>query len=123
MAVRNFEDLECWKSARELVRLIFVLTMTASFSHLHDLRWQLQKAALSTMNNIAEDFDRFSVKERMQFLNYSSGSAGEVRSMLYVCLDLELLYAEEFEQLIAKARKTQRLTVGLIRYMRKSQEE
>lgn len=71
------------------------------------------------MNNIAEGFDRFYLKERMLFLNYATGSAGEVRSMLYTCLDLQLITEMQFRELKGRAQSTQRQTAGLIRYLRK----
>ena len=121
MTIQRFEDLECWKSARTLVHEIYQLTRSQDFTEFKHLRWQLQSAALSSMNNIAEGFDRFSPKERMLFFNYSTGSAGEVRSMLYTCLDLEVVASEQFDALMDQAKRTQLLTVGLIRYLRKRQ--
>ena len=50
------------------------------------------------MNNIAEGFERENNKEFVKFLRYSKGSAGEVRSMLYICLDLNYISKEEFDK-------------------------
>jgi four helix bundle protein len=49
-----------------------------------DLANQLQRAALSVSNNIAEGFERGSTNELLQFIYIARGSAGEVRSMLCV---------------------------------------
>ena len=46
------------------------------------LRNQLDRAALSTSNNIAEGFERSSTKELVGYLGIARGSAGEVRSMI-----------------------------------------
>ena len=87
MAIQKFEDLECWKSARILVKQICVLTLSEQFKSMQDLRWQLQKAALSTMNNIAEGFERETRPDFARFLGIAKGSCGEVRNMLYLADD------------------------------------
>ena len=47
-------------------------------------RDQIKRAALSISNNIAEGFEYENNLQFMRYLRYSKGSAGEVRSMLYV---------------------------------------
>jgi len=47
-----------------------------------DLRNQLQRAAISVGNNIAEGFERGTTQELLTFLYIARGSAGEARSML-----------------------------------------
>jgi four helix bundle protein len=63
---------------------MFEWTQLASFRGKGDLANQLQRAALSISNNIAEGFERGSTKELLNYLYIARGSAGEVRSMLCV---------------------------------------
>lgn len=88
---KSFEELEIWKLARVLVKNIY-----ADFSNSRDYSFtnQIQSAAVSIMNNIAEGFSRESKKEFHQFLNIAKGSAGEVKSMYYVAEDLQLVNQE-----------------------------
>ena len=81
--VSRFEELEIWKMAREQASAIFELTRTGQFSVDFELRKQINAAAGSVMDNIAEGFERFSNKEFTQFLVIAKGSNGEVRSQLY----------------------------------------
>ena len=55
--IKNFEDLECWKKARELAGYIYQLTNKEKFSRDFALRNQIQEAAGSVMHNISEGFE------------------------------------------------------------------
>lgn len=89
MKIYNFEDLAIWQLARGLVKDIY-----SSFKNSRDFDFnsQIQRAAVSIMNNIAEGFERSKNskdnKQMLSFINISYGSCGEVRSMLYTAEDL-----------------------------------
>lgn len=84
MKYERFEDLPVWKAAADLAVQIFAWSSHAWFRGKGDLANQLQRAALSISNNIAEGFERGSTNELLQFIYIARGSAGEVRSMLCV---------------------------------------
>lgn len=84
MKYERFEDLPVWKAAAELAVQIFAWSSHAWFRGKGDLANQLQRAALSISNNIAEGFERGSTNELLQFIYIARGSAGEVRSMMCV---------------------------------------
>lgn len=69
----------------KLAEQVFTVTENKSFSFKGDLRSQLQRAALSVANNVAEGFERGTTQELITFLYIARGSAGEVRSMLCLC--------------------------------------
>ncbi|RKZ80597.1 MAG: hypothetical protein DRQ35_02005 [Gammaproteobacteria bacterium] len=48
----------------------------------YSLRDQIERAALSVSNNVAEGFERGTTNELLMFIYIARGSAGEVRSML-----------------------------------------
>ena len=96
MKVKRFEDLQVWQDARMFVKSIYELTSFDNFKKDFGLKDQIQRAAVSIMNNISEGFERDNNKEFRKFLGYSKGSAGEVRSMLYIALDLKYISKEEF---------------------------
>jgi len=71
-----------WRAAIKLARDTYLLTETPEFKNRGSLRDQIERAAVSTSNNIAEGFERGTNKELLSFLYIARGSAGEVRSML-----------------------------------------
>ena len=87
--VYNFEDLLIWQMAKDIVREIYLLYKD---NHDYGFRDQIQRAAVSIMNNISEGFQRnkFSKdnKQFVNFLNISYGSCAEVRSMLYIAEEI-----------------------------------
>lgn len=91
MKYENFEDVPVWKDGIELTVKVFELTEDPAFRNQGDVANQIQRAALSVPNNIAEGFERGTTPELIQFLYYAKGSAGEVRSICYVMERLKAL--------------------------------
>jgi four helix bundle protein len=98
MKSKTFEDLKVWQDSRDFVKSIYELTASNNFAKDYGLKDQIQRAAVSIMNNIAEGFERNNNKEFVVFLKYSKGSAGEIRSMLYVALDLNYISKSTFDE-------------------------
>ena len=85
--VERFEDLEAWKQTRQLVAAVYDLTRRQEIARDFGLVDQLRRASVSIMSNVAEGFERRHLQEKLQFHNVARGSAGEVRSLLYVIED------------------------------------
>jgi len=100
-----FEDLEVWKSARELTNRIYKITVEGGFAKDYGLRDQIRRAAVSIMSNIAEGYERGGNQEFIQFLSIAKGSSGEVRSQLYVALDQSYIEKNECERLLDAFKK------------------
>ena len=98
MKIQRFEDLTAWQIARELTNQIYSVTKEESLSRDFVFIDQIRKAALSVMNNISEGFERGSNKDFAKFLFIARGSAGEVRSMLYIALDQNYINVETFDR-------------------------
>src|SRR6266481_1500730 len=81
MTYKSFEELPVWQKAAELYELTEELLENDSFKASRGFRDQLDRAALSVSNNIAEGFERGTNKELLAFIYIARGSAGEVRSM------------------------------------------
>ena len=82
MKYDRFEQLPVWQAAIDLAKRVYALTAKREFRGQRSLRDQIERAAVSVSNNIAEGFERGTTPELLTFLYIARGSAGEVRSML-----------------------------------------
>jgi four helix bundle protein len=122
MKLTRFEDLDCWKEARQLTRQVYeAIEQNAAWKRDVRLCSQIQSAAGSVMANIAEGFVRRSSKEFVQFLFIAMSSSAEVRSHLYIAVDQGYLPQDAFESIYAQADKVGRIISGLIKYLRTKQ--
>ncbi len=93
--VECFEDLFIWQKAVEFAAEIYVLTERKGLKTDFGMKNQMRNASVSISSNIAEGFERRSRKEYLNFLNIAKGSAGEIRSQLFV--SYKLGYISEVE--------------------------
>jgi len=117
--IKNFEDLDSWKKARELAGYIYALTRKEKFSRDFGLSNQIQRAAGSAMHNIAEGFEAGYDAEFIRFLKMARRSAGEVQSELYLALDALYITEDELKQGYNLATESKKLINGLITYLAK----
>ena len=111
--IEKFADLIAWQKARELTKDIYRVTKHGDFLKNFGLRDQIRRSSVSIMSNLAEGFERGGRSEFHQFLVYAKGSCAELRSQLYVALDVEYIDAVTFQNLDNLARETSRLIGGL----------
>ncbi len=109
--------MEIWQLARLLVRDIYLLSGDGKLARDFGIKDQLQRAALSVMNNIAEGFDRKSNKEFVHFLYISKGSCAEVRSMLYVAMDLGYISNDQHKNLHDQTEVISKSLSAFIKYL------
>ena len=115
--IERFEDIKAWQAARDLVAVVYRVSGRGKFEKDFGLRDQIRRASVSMMSNIAEGFERGSDKEFCRFLYIAKGSAGEVRSHLFVASDLGYLTSDEFDDLRARAEEVAKALSGFITYL------
>src|SRR3972149_7718081 len=101
----QFEDLEVWKSARELTNSIYKISNNIAFSKDYGLCDQIRRASVSVMSNIAEGYERGGNQEFIQFLSIAKGSCGEVRCQLYIAGDQGYLSQAELKPIIEQCKR------------------
>jgi four helix bundle protein len=112
MKIDRFEDIIAWQKAKELTISIY-----KEFKDSKDFGFkdQIQRAAVSIMNNIAEGFERKTNNEFKHFLYIAKGSCGEVRSMLYLAKELNTITKESFIEKYDQSEEISKILSGLIK--------
>jgi len=118
--IERFEDIRAWRSARELVKVVYQVSQKQQFASDFALKDQIRRAAGLVMHNIPEGFDSGSDAEFLRFLGYARRSTSEVQSQLYTALDLDYISDAEFETIYELAHKTKLEVNAFIAYLSKS---
>jgi len=112
----QFEDLEVWKKAARLSADIYKELYELKDYGFKD---QITRSGLSIPSNIAEGFERESLKECLVFLSYAKGSCGELRSQIYIGMDIGYIDKNTGKQWLRKAKEISSMLNGLIKTRRK----
>ncbi|HQT92494.1 MAG TPA: four helix bundle protein [Candidatus Kryptobacter bacterium] len=115
--IERFEDLEVWKESMRLARDIYGQLRNCRDYSLKD---QVQRAGVSIPSNIAEGFERQSNKEYVRFLFIAKGSAGELRTQVYLATDLQIVDRKIGLELIDRCRKVSSMLYNLIQTRRRN---
>lgn len=119
--IEKFEDLEIWNLSREICRDIEILFETTSLGKRFSLKDQMDRSSGSIMDNIAEGFERNGNREFINFLSFSKGSCGELKSQLYRALDKNIITNEEFEATAVKIELVKNKIGAFMKYLNTSE--
>jgi len=118
--IKKFEDLNVWNEARGLANDIYSQIIKNQNIKDYPLKDQINRSSGSTMDNIAEGFDRMGNKEFRQFLAIAHGSNGEVRSQLYRAFDRNYIDETQFKKLTEVTVNISKMINGLVKYLNKT---
>ncbi len=96
-----FEELTSWTLAKKLTVRVYELMQDSSDFGFKD---QIQRAAVSIMNNIAEGSESGSTQLFIKYLHTAKGSCAEVRSMVYLCKELRYCSEEMSQDMISQCK-------------------
>lgn len=117
MQKKGFERIVSWQKARYLNKEIYRLTKQVAFSKDFALRDQIRRASISISSNIAEGYGRKTDKEFIYFLNVAKASCNEVKSQLYLALDVNYLKKDDFESVYGVCDDISKTIYGLIKHL------
>lgn len=118
MKIKQFEEIEAWKKARELTKRVYEISMNKNFNRDWTLKDQMRRAVISVMSNIAEGFDSGFNAEFVRFLNMSRRSASEVQNHLYIALDQAYITSNEFKIVYEQTEEVRKMIIGFIKYLK-----
>ena len=112
--MRRFEELRIWQDAQVIA--------LEGYSLLKDnmdygFRDQIQRAAISISNNIAEGSGYNSDRTMIRYLKISRGSCNEVRNMLYLCPKLNYCPEETAMELNKRCKSLSNAIGAFISYL------
>ena len=81
-------------------------------------RDQLSRSALSIASNIAEGYERETIRDRIRFLSIAKGSCGECWTQLLIGSEARLVEKRAALNLAAEAEEIAAMIAGLIKYFR-----
>ncbi|MEN6373615.1 MAG: four helix bundle protein [Smithella sp.] len=112
----RFENLDVWKRAMNLS-----VSLYKDLKNLKDYGFkdQITRSGLSITSNIAEGFERISNKESVNFLSYAKGSCGELRTQIYIGIDIEYIGKEKGQEWLREVNEISAMLSGLIKTRRK----
>ena len=112
----NFEDLEVWKRSKQLSVSIFTTLMNLKDFSFKD---QITRSGLSIPCNIAEGFERGTQRECINFLSYSRGSCGELRTQISIGIEIGYITKEIGEAWAKETREISSMLSSLIKTKRR----
>jgi four helix bundle protein len=110
--IQQFEEIIAWQKAKVITTEVYIVSRSIDDRSYND---QIQRAAVSIMNNIAEGFERKSNKEFRQFLYIAKGSCGEVRSMIILGKEIGYISTPKAAEMTEKCLEISRLLSGFIK--------
>lgn len=119
--MKDYTELEVWKTARQLVKSVYCLTLQFPNTEVYGLTNQINRSVISIPSNIAEAIGRQSDKETIQFLYIAKGSLFELESQLYLAHDLNYISQNQFNEVLADTTSCKKLLNGFINYFKNKQ--
>jgi four helix bundle protein len=110
----HFEELPVWQEGARLYNAVLDLLEEPGVPLTPGFRNQLDHAALSVSNNVAEGFERSTTSELLSFIAIARGSSGEVRSMMAMVKDRPKLkrYVSALQRIRSLAESCARQLTG-----------
>lgn len=115
MIIKKFEEIKSWQKAQKLAVDIY---KTLKDSKEWAYKDQIFRSSISISSNIAEGYERKSNKEFIRFLNIANGSNSEVKSLLYIGVEIGIFTKLEFDNFFLETEEIGMLINGFIKVLK-----
>lgn len=115
----EYKELDVWKAAIELAKLVYQFTLQLPSNEELGLSTQMKRAAVSIPSNIAEGLGRNHYKDTIPFLFIARGSIYDLETQLMLCIEIFKIDKIEFDKLWDKLQNCKMLINGFINYFQK----
>jgi four helix bundle protein len=112
----RFEELNAWKRSARLSAELYKYFQTSKD---YGFRDQITRSGLSIPSNIAEGYERDSDKDRVKFLTYAKGSCGELRTQVYIGIEVGYIDKEQGNKWVQETLELSKMLYGLMKYLSK----
>ena len=102
--MNTFEELECYKLARQLRKEVSRFCQTLPNEEKYRLKDQIVRSARSITANIAEGYGRHHHQENIQFCRQSRGSLFELMNQMDTALECEYIDEKYFNDMVEKMK-------------------
>ena len=116
--MHKLTDLQVWVRSRKIAKEIYILTGKLPSEEKFGLVSQMRRAAVSIASNVAEGAGRNSDKEFVQFLAIAVGSSFELKTQLFICVDLEFINEQDANSMILEVEEIEKMIWGLQKSIR-----
>ena len=113
MEVFSYRKLIAYQKGKEVVKRTYQLLKKFTAEERYAMCDQLRRASVSITSNIAEGVNRFSVKDKVHFIEIAFGSLMEVSSQFEVAEDLGYITTNERLSMDDLIKEEARLLSGL----------
>jgi len=121
--LKTFEDLECWKSARELKLFVKEISKKFPSDEKYKLTDQIIRASRSVGANIAEGYGRYTFQENAKFCRDARGSLTETLNHMIDALDENYINQNELDEFRKLYDKCLLILNGYIAYLMRAKNE
>lgn len=113
MEVFSYRKLIAYQKSKEVVKRTYQLLKKFPAEERFAMCDQLRRASVSITSNIAEGVNRYSVKDKVHFIEIAFGSLMEVSSQFEIAEDLGYITASDRLSMDELVKEVARLLSGL----------